>query len=118
MVHKVKNIWFQQKAKDVELRILHGKSGGVWRCIRNTQRRRGGLVSTKPKAIRNSEGILYCTLAESVQRWREHFDHALNIPGQSFYMAAVVDIINRCGHSINVYHRNQPNKSKLAMYKP
>ena len=69
MVHKVKNVWFQQKAKDVELRILHGKSGGVWRSIRDTQRSRGrgGLVSTKPKAIRNSEGILYCTLAKSAK---------------------------------------------------
>ena len=32
MVHKVKNGWFQQKAKDVELRVLPGESG-VHRCI-------------------------------------------------------------------------------------
>ena len=38
----------------------------------------------------------------------------------SFYMAAVVsvvDIISRRGLSIDVCHTNQPNKSKLALYK-
>ena len=29
MVRKVKNDWFQQKAKYVELRVLHGERGGV-----------------------------------------------------------------------------------------
>ena len=31
-------------------------------------------------------------------------------------MAAMVDIITRCGLKIKVYHRNQPNKSKQALY--
>ena len=48
MVPKIKNDWFQQKAKDVELRVLHGESGGVWRCICDIQRGRGGLVPNKP----------------------------------------------------------------------
>ena len=43
----------QQKAKDVELRVLPGESG-VHRCIHDIQRGRGGLVSIKPKVIRNS----------------------------------------------------------------
>ena len=34
-----------------------------------------------------------------------------------FYMAAVVGIISRHGHSIDVHHRNLPNKSKLTLYK-
>ena len=33
-------------------------------------------------------------------------------------MAAVVGIISRRGITIEAYHRNQPNKSKLALYKP
>ena len=33
-------------------------------------------------------------------------------------MVAVVSIVNRCGFSIDVHHRNQPNKSKLVLYKP
>ena len=33
-------------------------------------------------------------------------------------MAAVVDIVSRCLFRIKKHHRNQPNKSKLALYKP
>ena len=35
----------------------------------------------------------------------------------SFYMTFVVDIISMCGLSIDTHHRNQPNKSKLVLYK-
>ena len=31
-------------------------------------------------------------------------------------MAGVVDIISRCGLSIDAHRRNQPNKSKLVLY--
>ena len=34
----------------------------------------------------------------------------------SFYIAAVVDIVNGCDLSIDVRCRNQPNKSKVALY--
>ena len=34
----------------------------------------------------------------------------------SFYMAAVVNIISRCGLRIKVYLRNPPSKSKVALY--
>ena len=33
-------------------------------------------------------------------------------------MAAIVDIVSRRGLRIGARHRNQPNKSKLALYKP
>ena len=33
-------------------------------------------------------------------------------------MAAIVDIVSRRGLRIGVRHRNQPNKSKLVLYKP
>ena len=33
-------------------------------------------------------------------------------------MAAIVGIISRRGLRIEMRHRNQPNKSKLALYKP
>ena len=36
----------------------------------------------------------------------------------SFCMAAIVDIVSRCGLRIGARHRNQPNKSKLTLYKP
>ena len=38
--------------------------------------------------------------------------------GYSFYMAAIVCIVNRHGLTIEACHRNQPNKSKLALHKP
>ena len=36
----------------------------------------------------------------------------------SFFMAAIVGIISRRGFRIKAHHRNQPNKSKLVLYKP
>ena len=34
------------------------------------------------RAIGNNEGMLCSSLAECMRRWREHFDHVLNAPGQ------------------------------------
>ena len=36
----------------------------------------------------------------------------------SICMAAILSIVTRHGLRIEVHHRNQPNKSKLALYKP
>ena len=36
----------------------------------------------------------------------------------SFYMAAVISIISRCGLRNKAHHRNQPIKSKLVLNKP
>ena len=36
----------------------------------------------------------------------------------NFCMAAIVSIVTRCGLRIEAPHRNQTNKSKLALYKP
>ena len=33
-------------------------------------------------------------------------------------MAAVVRIVSEYGFNIDAHHKNQPNKSKLALYKP
>ena len=33
-------------------------------------------------------------------------------------MAAIVGIVSRCGLRIEARRRNQPNKSKLVLYKP
>ena len=34
------------------------------------------------------------------------------------YVATVVGIVSKCGLSIDAHHENQPNKHKLALYKP
>ena len=36
----------------------------------------------------------------------------------SFYVTAIVGIDSRHGLRIETHHRNQPNKSKLALYEP
>ena len=36
----------------------------------------------------------------------------------NFYMAAVVDIVNRHGFTFETCHRNQPNKTKLVLFVP
>ena len=36
----------------------------------------------------------------------------------SFYVTAVVGIVGRHGLSTDAHHENQPNKHKLALYKP
>ena len=36
----------------------------------------------------------------------------------SFYTAIVGGIVSRCGLTVEVCHRNQPNKNKLVLYKP
>ena len=33
-------------------------------------------------------------------------------------MAAIVGVVSRCGLRIEAHCRNQPNKSKLVLYKP
>ena len=35
-----------------------------------------------------------------------------------FYIVAIVGIVSKCGLTIEVCHRNQPNKSRLAPCKP
>ena len=63
--------------------------GGVCMIFRG----RGGLVSTRPNVIRNSEGMLCSTLAESVQRWQEHFDHVLNTQGSDNKLTSILWIL-------------------------
>ena len=35
-----------------------------------------------------------------------------------FCMVAIDSIVSRCGLTIEAYHRNQPNKNKLVLFKP
>jgi len=75
-VKKPKNDWFQQKAKEVEDKVMRGV--GAWKGIRDIQRGRAGLLPTKPKAIRDLNGQLCATPADSLQRWKQHFNTVSN----------------------------------------
>ena len=80
-VKHCKNVWFQEKAKEVERAVRAGKGG--WKELRELQRGRAGLRPVKPRAIRDGSGSL-CTGRDSVlQRWHQHFQGVLNV--QSSY---------------------------------
>ena len=46
--------------------------------IRDIQKRRAGLLPSTPKAIRNLDDRFCATPADSLQRWKQHFDTVLN----------------------------------------
>ena len=75
-VRKAKNDWFQQKAKEIDIKVQAGVIGDAWKCVRDFQRG-AGLQPTKPKAVRNLNGNLCSTPAESLQRWQQHFNSVL-----------------------------------------
>jgi len=77
-IRKAKNDWFQEKAKEIEGKVMKGVVGDVWKYIRDIQRGRAGLKPTKQKAVRKLNGDLCSTPVESLQRWQQHFDSVLN----------------------------------------
>ena len=76
-VREAKNVWFQKKAAEAQ----RGRHGGkvVWRCIRDIQFGRRGLVPVRSMTIRDEEGNLCSTPEEQHQRWRSHFTTILNV---------------------------------------
>jgi len=46
-VRKVKNNWFQQKAKEIEGKVMKGVVGDAWKYIRDIKSGRAGLKPTK-----------------------------------------------------------------------
>ena len=75
-----KNEWFVKKAQEAE----RGRNGGklVWRCIRDLQHGRRGLVPTRSATIRDEEGNSCYTPEDQQQRWRRHFTKILNITSE------------------------------------
>ena len=58
------HLW--QKAKEIESKAQARVIDDAWKCVRDIQRGRGGLHLTKPKAVRNLNGDLCSTPAESL----------------------------------------------------
>ena len=77
---EAKNAWFLRKAKEAQA----GRNGGkiVWKCIRDIQRGRRGLVPVKCACVRDEEGNMCNTPKEQQERWRRHFAKVLNIQSQ------------------------------------
>ena len=72
-VRKAKNDWFQQKAQEVEDKVMCGV--GAWKDIRGLQRGRAGLLPTRPKVVRNLDGKFCATPADSFRRWKQHISN-------------------------------------------
>lgn len=79
-VREAKNTWFLGKAAEAQ----KGRHGGkiVWRCIRDIQRGRRGLVPLRSATVRDEDGNLCSTPELQQQRWRRHFTKILNIQSQ------------------------------------
>ena len=76
-VRAAKDAWFQRKALEAE----RGRNGGklVWRCIRDIQRGRRGLVPVKAAVVKDEDGNTCTTSKVQQERWRRHFTKILNI---------------------------------------
>ena len=70
-VRTAKNEWFLAKAEEVEREKFGGKK--VWRCIRDMQRGRRGLIPSGIVAIHDTEGIPCTSTSAQYQHWRQHF---------------------------------------------
>ena len=76
-VRSAKNAWFLEKAKEVERERFGGKK--VWRCIRDMQRGRRGLLPSRVVTIHDVNGVPCVSTSAQHQRWRQHFTKVLNI---------------------------------------
>ena len=71
-VREAKNTWFLKKAEEVQ-RGRHGRNI-VWKCFRDIQRGKQGLVPVRSATIRNENGVTCSTTELQHQRWRRHFE--------------------------------------------
>ena len=76
-VRAAKDAWFQRKVLEAE----RGRNGGklVWRCIRDIQRGRRGLVPVKTAVVKDEDGNTCTTAKAQHERWSRHFTKILNI---------------------------------------
>ena len=54
----------------------------VWRCIRDMQHGRRGLVPTRSVTIQDEDGNPCITPKAQKQRWQRHFTKVLNVQSQ------------------------------------
>ena len=54
----------------------------MWKCIRDIQRGRRGLVPTRSATIRDEDGASCCTMEAQNERWIRHFSNSLNVQSE------------------------------------
>ena len=79
-VRAAKNAWFSEKAKEAQQLRFGGKK--VWKCIRDMQHGRRGLIPSRLGTILDEEGNVCVTTDSQKQRWRRHFTKVLNLESQ------------------------------------
>ena len=79
-VRAAKNAWFTSKAEEAQKSRFGGKK--VWKCIRDMQYGRRGLVPSRLATVADEEGNPCTTVEAQQQRWRRHFTEILNIQSQ------------------------------------
>ena len=79
-IREAKNNWFSRKATEAQGGINGGKV--VWKCIREIQRGKRGLVPMRTANVRDEEGRTCSTPQQQHDRWRRHFTNLLNIVSQ------------------------------------
>ena len=98
-VKRVKNEWFQEKAREIDNEMMNGLAGrGVWQGLRDIQRGRSRLRPVRPRAIRNIDGQICMGPEGTLQRWRDHFGTVLNVTSSH-----TVDII-QAQHQYPIRH--------------
>ena len=68
------------KASEAQISQFGGKV--VWRCIRDVQRGRRGLVPVRMKKMMDEEENACNIPEQQKQRWRRHFAKFLNIESE------------------------------------
>ena len=74
-----KNKWLQEKAKSIQDALAQGRPNGVWQDIRAIRECRAGLQPVRCCSIKKKDGELCVGPAETLSRWREHFEGVLNV---------------------------------------
>ena len=76
-VRRANNVWFQEKAREVDRDRFWGKK--VWNCIWDMQCGRRCQLPLRVATIHDKEGVQYVTTSAQHQRWRRLFTKVLNV---------------------------------------
>ena len=79
-VRTAKDAWFQRKALEAERGRHYGKL--VWKCIRDIQRERRGVVPMRLAMVKDENGSVCTTTESQHNRWRRHFNNFLNLQSE------------------------------------
>ena len=77
IVREAKNRWLSKKAEEAQRERFSGKR--VWKCIRDMQYCRRGLIPTRCITIKEESRVPCTTTETQERRWREHFNQVLNM---------------------------------------